>query len=576
MSASNTRLLIIGLFLSALVFHLTVVAQDFSVLAKNGFLYDDSFYAFKISQNIARGDGISFDGVHQTNGFQPLYVFLLVPFFYFAGSNLTAPIYAALAFSALLTALTAVLLYLIVRRYVSCKIAVLTAAIWAFSPVVTRQSANGLETSLALLLFASVVYLYLSRIRPVERPRTRHFILLGVLLGLAVLARIDEIFLALVILLDYLLVLRRRRAMAGALGKVGVVVICALVVYGPWMLYGVATTGHLFQDSGSATRYLSMAYAPLFDLGSSDMVASGPSAGFVWGHVVHSFSVLKIAPPTHAFFRAIEKFGVAVGAPHLAVVLADVLGLALVAAFVYLVVLRRRALKVTGFEEVQFLLLYVVVVIAAYSLYVFGVFFFARYYYPLYFVICLYAGLLIEEVFRKFSARAVVGRSLAAVILVGYLGVFGYMAYACVCRSNSVYCFYDVAKWVEANTLPDDTIGVFQSGAIGYLSDRKVINLDGKVNRDALEALKDKRLDEYLRKEGVDVVIDNANVLDLFLTPSFGNPPSKDDLTTLGLDQIMHGASDGVPGWAAYRVNGFAESSGGGGSSTLPESHHRR
>jgi 4-amino-4-deoxy-L-arabinose transferase-like glycosyltransferase len=567
MSVATTRLIVIGLFLLAVVFHLSVVAQDISVLAKNGFLYDDSFYAFKISQNIASGSGISFDGEHPTNGFQPLYVFLLVPFYYVAGSDLISPIYAALILAAVLTALTAVLLFFIARRYVSTKIAVLTAVIWAFSPVVTKQSANGLETSLALLLFASVVYYYISRIRPVERPAVRTFLIFGVLIGLAILARIDEIFLALVILLDYLLILRSRHAPSRALGNITVAAVMALLVYSPWLIYSIGTTGHVFQDSGSATRYLSMAYAPLFDLGGSDMASSGPSAGFIWGHVVHSFSVLKIAPPTHAVFRAFEKLGFALGAPTALTAVANVLGLLLLAAFIYVVVLRRRSLVVTGFGELQFLLLYAVVVIAAYSFYVFGVFFFVRYYYPIYFIACIFAGLLLEEGFRKLPANATIGRALAAVILVGYLSVFGYMAYACVCRSNQLYCFYDVARWVEENTSPDDTIGVFQSGAIGYFSNRRVINLDGKVNRSALDALRDEKLAEYLRKEGIDVVIDNQKVLDLFFAGSRENKHPPDPLVSMGLDKIMDGAVNGdMRGWAAYRVNGFAESYGTGKS----------
>ena len=95
MSAPSRRPLLIGLFVVVLLFHLSVLWQDFATLAKNGYLYDDSFYAFKIAQNIASGHGATFDGVHPTNGFQPLYVFLLVPLFWLFGSNLVAPIYAA-------------------------------------------------------------------------------------------------------------------------------------------------------------------------------------------------------------------------------------------------------------------------------------------------------------------------------------------------------------------------------------------------------------------------------------------------------------------------------------------------
>jgi len=574
MSSLTKRLIVIGLVGAALAFHLAVAGQSFTVLAENGFLYDDSFYAFKIAQNITAGQGPSFDGVHPTNGFQPLYVFLIAPFYWLFRSNLVAPIYAALALSAVFTALSTLLLYRIVARYASVKIAAVTAAIWTFSPVVTRQAANGLETSLALILFASIVYFYLSRVRPVEKTRGKDLVTLGVLVGLGVLARVDLVFLALVVALDYLLVLRRRGATTHALRGVAVAFASAVVTYSPWLVYNAFVMRSVLQDSGTATRYLSLAYAPLFGLGSTQLASSGPTAGFIWGHVVHTLSVLKLSPPVHAFFRGAEKLGIGLGAENTVILVADVVGLALVAGFVYLVVARKRDLIVRGFDEIQFLLVFVAVIIAAYSLYVFGVFFFARYYYPVYFVLCIYAGLLLEEGLRRVPAGATPARVVAGVILAVYVGAFGYMAYTCACRSHRVYCFYDVARWVNENTFPDDTIGVFQSGAIGYFSNRRVINLDGKVNRDALAALKGGRLSDYLRQEGIDVVVDNRNVLELFLTGRFERARSGDPLVLLGLQPMMQVEGKKVPGWAAYRVNGFASSHQTGPSGDGPRALH--
>jgi hypothetical protein len=561
MSFPTKRLLVVGLFGAALLYHLAVASQDFAVLAENGFLYDDSFYAFKIARNIALGNGPTFDGVHPTNGFQPLYVFLLVPLYWVFRSDLISPIYAALVFSALFSAIGAVLLFKIVGRYTSEKVALVTAAIWAFSPVVTRQTANGLETSLALFCFAWVVHFYLERIRAIDKPPRRDFVRFGVLVGLAILSRIDAAFLALVIALDYLLVLRRRAPSPVALSGLLTAVAAAFVTYLPWLAYSALATGNLFQDSGSATRYLSLAYAPLFGLGSHAMASTGPTAGFLWGHIEHSFSVLKLVPPLHPFFRAAEKLGLELGAVKPLAMAANAAGLALAAALVYLVVGRKRSLRVRGFEEVQFLLVAAVVLVGAYSLFVFGVFFFARYYYPVYFVLCVYAGLFLEEGARRLGGRGAALRRLAVGLLAAYAGTFGYMAFRCACKSHQVYCFYDAARWVDENTSADETIGVFQSGAIGYFSNRRVVNLDGKVNGEALDAWRGGRLAEYLRREGIDVVVDNKNVLELFLTGRRDRSPSGDPLALLGLNPIEEGPGGQVPGWVAYRVNGFASSS---------------
>jgi hypothetical protein len=46
---------------AAAAVHLAVAVMDFPTLARNGFLYDDSFYDFQIARHIAQGDGASFD-----------------------------------------------------------------------------------------------------------------------------------------------------------------------------------------------------------------------------------------------------------------------------------------------------------------------------------------------------------------------------------------------------------------------------------------------------------------------------------------------------------------------------------
>ena len=87
MSETRSTVLSTGLLLIVLVFHTSVAWQDFGTLASNGYLYDDSFYAFNIARNIAEGNGASFDSIHPTTGFQPLYVFLLVPVYMICGNN---------------------------------------------------------------------------------------------------------------------------------------------------------------------------------------------------------------------------------------------------------------------------------------------------------------------------------------------------------------------------------------------------------------------------------------------------------------------------------------------------------
>lgn len=556
---SRTQLLL-AVFFSSLIFHVIVGWQDISILARNGFLCDDSFYAFQIAKNIAAGLGPTFDGVHPTSGFQPLYVFLLVPVFHIFGSNLVVPIKIALTFSALFTALTASILFLILIRYVRGSIALIISIIWAFSPVVIKQGANGLETSLALLFFACSVYFYITKIRGELHPSRKHMLVLGLLLGFAIFSRVDEIFLFFALLLDYLFVMRKRASQAGAILRVAILCGGVLLATAPWTLYYYLNTGSPLLDSGSATRFLSIAYAPFFNIDSPDNLSGTPGVSFLAYHVIHSFSVLKATPPIHVFYRMLEKAGIATGAASAMDLLGTVLGLLLLGVVIYYFFASRRKTSDNRRSEINFLLVFSILLMSAYSFLIFGFFFFIRYYYPIYFVLCIYSSFLLEDFCgRLFAVRSSLVRNTVYGGVSIYILVFAVMAYYQSFRTNKVYCFYDVAKWVEKHTLESDTIGAFQGGAIGYFSGRQVVNLDGKVNPHALDALKNGTLEAYLKESGVDVLLDKCNVIELFLFKRDGA-----DLNSLRVSRIEDAEDPCMPGWVAYRIEN--KGMGGAGS----------
>lgn len=67
-----------------LLLGLALLPTLLSVVGQHQFLtasfHDDAYYYFRIAENIARGNGSTFDGINTTNGYQPLWCWLLVPF----------------------------------------------------------------------------------------------------------------------------------------------------------------------------------------------------------------------------------------------------------------------------------------------------------------------------------------------------------------------------------------------------------------------------------------------------------------------------------------------------------------
>jgi hypothetical protein len=546
MTEQRRNTLVVCVLLAIVAFHMAVAWQDFATLTRNGYLYDDSFYAFQISRNMAEGSGMTFDGVHPTTGFQPLYVFLLVPIYMLFGSDPALPIHIALSMLALFSGATAYLLYRLTRRYVGFGAALAATIIWAFSPIVTKQTANGLETAIASFMIAAAVLYYLARVRGEEDVPGSRLLVLGLLLGLCIISRIDGVFLAMVMFLDYLILLRKRGVVRPSLLSLALVPAGALVLYGPWVLFNLVESGSIIQDSGRATRFLSLAYASYFGYGAESLAFKGPDVSFLWIHLEHAISSLKVIPPVQVIFRTTERLDAMLGSGAAFRIAGNIAGFIMLILAGALVLRWRGDGERSKRREIDFLIVYSGLLMLSYAFYIFGAFFFLRYFYPIYLIACIYLAFFIQDGYDWLRRRSSTVRKFTLAATAIYLVLFSFFSYSQAFRSHPVYPYYDIAGWIDDNTREGDRLGVFQCGTIGYLCDREVINLDGKVNRDAFFALEAGRLNEYLNAEGIDVVIDHAKILELFM----GISPAgmKESCTRVSIGSMYPRC-----GWYAFR-----------------------
>src|SRR5512140_1999365 len=114
-------------FLSAYVF---AAFSDAYNLPNRWFIRDDAYYYFKVAQNISEGHGSTFDGIHPTNGYHPLWLLVCVPIFALARFDVILPLRVLVVVIGLLQALTAILLYRLVRSALSTPVAIMAAAYW--------------------------------------------------------------------------------------------------------------------------------------------------------------------------------------------------------------------------------------------------------------------------------------------------------------------------------------------------------------------------------------------------------------------------------------------------------------
>jgi hypothetical protein len=141
---------------------------------------------------------------------------------------------------------------------------------------------------------------------------------------------------------------------------------------------------------------------------------------------------------------------------------------------------------------------------------VYYVFFWAAHFYPRYTAPLAIFGLLALAL-----AAARLGRFRAPTAIGAVALLAGVNAAAAVAdlHSGRIGDGHAVTAGYVARRLPPPAkVGAVQSGVTGYYNDN-VVNLDGKINQDALEAMRDGRIEDYVERSGIQYVVDWEGVI---------------------------------------------------------------
>ncbi len=157
---------------------------------------DDGFYYFKVAQNIIAGHGVTFDGVNPANGFHPLWMILCLVIFSFVKTDLITPLRVIVVLFGIAQAVSAVLIYHVIRRNLPKLISFILTLCFVFARVIFNNIfSGGLESALGFLLLV----LLWSKVTDVWENRTtnlRPYFFIGLLAALMVLSRLDLVIIA--------------------------------------------------------------------------------------------------------------------------------------------------------------------------------------------------------------------------------------------------------------------------------------------------------------------------------------------------------------------------------------------
>lgn len=432
------------------------------------FLTEDGYLLLTVARNMAIGLGMSVsDGTIPTNGVQPLITFLFtLPYLITGGDKVTSLIGVNLIAAAI-----SVASFFAVRAFAGKVLAAqsselfsdplwpwLAAALWFTGPLLLLHTMNGLETGL-YTMFVLLSLLQFSRVVTLGiEAGTMDRLALGALCGLTFLARNDGAFLVMAIFALWGL-----RELVGLRIGFGVVLrrvvppgLVTLAFAAPWMISNQINFGSIIPISGSA---------------QSIGISFGQNATLL---------------PAKLFEYVLPMFPVPNGIEQRPVFIFCALAVVVVVLLWFF----WRALRSGG---------PICLVIAAYAIYAatligyygfnFGApHFLSRYLAPaapLLIVAALTSGLALAhalsgpKAFAVASWTGLAGLALSTILLARLLfpGVHEHE-------------HFQVVRWVEANVPDEDWAGAVQTGTLGYWHDR-TINLDGKVNPEALAVLRE-------------------------------------------------------------------------------------
>lgn len=254
----DVRVAVVGLAWTGVVMILI-----FMGLADGELACDDAYYYYEIARNAALGQGFTFDSIAPTNGFHPLWAWILVPVYWIFPHSAWAPIHVALCLSAIFIYATALVVYRFFasRSRASTVAGELAAYTWLLNPCTFILGLRGLEGPLNALLLALSI-LYFQGIRARGTYSLREGALMGASVGFCLLGRTDNVlWLAAVALLALKDLLGRRR-FGAALTRGAIFSAAAALVTSPWILWNLSTFGTVMQTS-HASKYLFDLYGRL-------------------------------------------------------------------------------------------------------------------------------------------------------------------------------------------------------------------------------------------------------------------------------------------------------------------------
>jgi len=433
---------------------------------------EDGYYMLTVAWNLAEGRGLVYTYDIQTTEIQPLTTFLFGGIAWIVqvcGGDKWVFVRAILAFGMILLPIFAHLIGRLARQLPRDKEtrekAYLAGFVLTFFNIeLFRWFTYGLETGIYLVLMA---FTFLIFANPTAEKTIRIFIGWGILVGLTCLARIDFIVVFLLLLLIAFIQDRTKIVAYVTTGMVSFMVVL------PWFFYVYSVTGSWIPSSGGA---------------QASFLSNGTIG--IGGRILAS---------TIAFFSYL--FPWIMPKKHILLLLGSIILTSMLIFWLsrqntvgkLRLDLKQKPILSAWFAAIPILVL------------IYPAFFWAWHFYPRYFApisipvyVCL--AVLIAKKLRSAS------RWVNPILYILTSTFFFFWAIVVFHTKTIDYTFPVTTNYIQQH-FSTAKVGAFQSGTAGFFNPN-VINLDGKVNHEALTYRQNNASDQYIEQENIDILID--------------------------------------------------------------------
>lgn len=472
-------------------------------------LVDDGFYYLGYARQLALGQGPTFDGLVPTNGVQPLWALLLTGLALLVNTPVGL-LQAALILATGLVIVSGIAVYHALRRIFEPRVAG-TALFFYLALIATPQIVlTGMETPANL----ATLSLALAAVLAIRREALWPTLGAGVLLGLACLARVDNLILtpAFALLLAWsngslsAAVQTRPRRWTPLLRSTVYLALPVILIFGGYVLFNLAAFGRALPISGDVKSTLhALQAAPL---------GGRFSPAYLWQATLEALAQI----PTILNYY-LTTLLIAFSPWTLLARLILVLGLGGLAVWLIRRLRRARPAPLAGIPPADRLAILGVAGVVLGHVWLFhfqlgAQYAFLNWYYaPEYVFITFALGLLLRGLGQVLGNPQPLHRVLQG-WLIGSLAVSGLVfGGQFTARSNPLQPLltpYLAVTWANEHLPPQAVIGSFNAGVVGYFSTQPVINLDGLMNdADMLAVIQGERdLVDYLERHGIAWIMD--------------------------------------------------------------------